>query len=464
MKEFSREQGWTSHESARSASRSEQSAAMEFLSFLSPNARIDSRNGPGPDHQDETEPMLVEPDRWECALRMAFPDSSSARVDWGQRIRNVEVAVRLDPPRLAEQATVKLDLIYTPDETSSTSTGSMAIELRDGEGVARFGDFQVITGRPAPAKLRCVQSGKYKLKARVESNRAQVAQASRSFHVNEDPPTHGTKPYAVSISAENHTTPRRRIDSGETIGVQITVTNRTAEAESFELTASLGDLLLANMSQVQVAGTPPGASPTRVAGVNTQIVVNPVEEIQNLHVNLPPGKQDLRADLYLDGEVVAYASRAVHVEVDPVQPDDWPPFRIGQISGDGRHPRWQFQKRSQDDWVLLYPPGHPLYRALDASPRRNGARISGVSAFVVDICAEGIIEWAMEPLDVGDSSRLDELLDGVPIGVNPDRWEDYREKMEELAGLRRNSEQVDKYGTLVRECAALSLSMFEGRG
>ena len=136
-----------------------------------------------------------------------------------------------------------------------------------------------------------------------------------------------------------------------------------------------------------------------------------------------------------------------------MQPDDWPPFRIEQISDEGNHPRWQFHKKDQDDWLLQYPSTYPLYRALDASPARSGTRLSGVSAFVVDVCAEGIIEWAMEPLDVGNASRLDELLGGAPAGAGLERWEDYCEKMVELARLRRNQEQVDRYGHLVRECA-----------
>ena len=74
------------------------------------------------------------------------------------------------------------------------------------------------------------------------------------------------------------------------------------------------------------------------------------------------------------------------------------------------------------------------------------------------------VEWAMEPFDTGNASRLDELLNGAPAGADLDRWEDYREKMWEVASLRRSQEQVDKYGQLVRECAALSLSLFEERG
>ena len=77
---------------------------------------------------------------------------------------------------------------------------------------------------------------------------------------------------------------------------------------------------------------------------------------------------------------------------------------------------------------------------------------------MVDVCAEGLIEWALEPKDHGDRSRLDQLLDGVPSGADPNRWEDYREKMEDLAGLRSNLENPDEYNRLVRECVSLSLN------
>ena len=403
-----------------------------------------------------------ETDHWECDLRLNFPDQESARVDWGQYLRSIEVEVTLEPRRL-EHATVSLELAYAADKATVVPVERLELGLRDGVGLARFGEFQVIAGRPAPKKLWCPRSGKYKLIARVESNGAQVARSSRTFYVKEDPPPHRSNPYTVSISVENHTTSQRRINSGDTVGVQINVTNRTPQTQTLALTASLGDLLLADMLQVRAEGTPPAATPVRLAGVHTQIVVNPTMHGVPQSVILPPGKHALRADLYLNDEVVAHASRTVYVDVDPVQPEDWPPFRIEQISGEGQHPRWQFQKRGQEDWVLQYPPSYPLYRALDASPSHSGTRLSGVSAFVIDVCAEGIVEWAMEPLDSGNSSRLEELLGGAPTGADSGRWEDYCEKMVELASLRRNREQVDKYGQLVRECAALSLSLFEER-
>ena len=463
VEEFSKAQGWTTQEMTRPSPGAERTAALEFLRFLSPNARRNSQDRAASPTSAQLEMDLTEADRWKCDLRLNFPDPQSPRVDWGQHLRNVEVEVNLEPRR-SEQAAVFLELAYPADKSAVVPVANQDLRLRDSVGVAHFGEFQIITGRPGASKLRCPKSGKYRLTARVEFLGVQVARSSRTFYVKEDPPRQISNPYTVSISVENHTTPQRRINSGDTVGVQVSVSNRTPQVQALDLTASFGDLLLADSLSVQADGTPPGASPVRVAGVQTQVTVNPAAKIARQSVNLSPGKHDLRADLYLDGEVVAHASHTVHVEVDPAQPDDWPPFRIEQITGEGHHPRWQFQKNSEDDWTLQYSPAYPLYRALNSSPSRVGTRLSGVSAFVVDVCAEGIIEWAMEPLDAGNSSRLDELLNGAPAGSDLGRWEDYREKMWEIANLRRSQEQLDKYGQLVRECAALSLSLFEERG
>ena len=94
---------------------------------------------------------------------------------------------------------------------------------------------------------------------------------------------------------------------------------------------------------------------------------------------------------------MAHASRTLDVEVDPARAQDWPPFGIEQISSGTPQSRWRFNKRAPDDWVLQFPEAYPLYRALSGSA--NGGTsppVRGPPAFVVDICAEGIVEWALE--------------------------------------------------------------------
>ena len=464
VKEFAEEQGWGGRESTQPAPERESAVALEFLRFLSPRRR--SRLSQGSGSTDALQMTMDSVERWECDLRLDFPDPRSARVDWGQHISNLEVHVRLQPAALSRHATVSLELASADGVASQVIASDEPVHLQNGDGVTGFGDFQIITGAPGPRKLQCMQKGKWQLIARVQVDGNEVARASRSMFVNEDPPERHSKPYTLSISAENHSTGQRRINSGETIGVQISVTNHTPDAQTLNVTASLGPLLLADMTPVQTPGTPAGATPSRISGVQSRVAVNPtapsVPPQQSVH--LPPGKHALSADLYLNGENVAHASRMLDIEVDPVQPQDWPPFAIEQVSGAGPHPRWQFHKKNPDDWILQYPPKYPLYRALQQSPSQANAQLTGVSAFVVDVCAEGVIEWAMDPLDSGDYSRLDELLSGVPTGANPERWEDYCDKMRELAALRSRPEQVDEYGRLVRDCAARSLNLFEERG
>ena len=462
--EFADEQGWSGREAVRPAPVGEREVALEFLQFLSPRSRTGHSNGSRAASGSNVSMDLAE--RWECNLGLDFPNSRSSRVNWGDYIRNLNVSVRFEPALISRHAAVSLELARVEDSAFPTAVGRQSVHLQNGEGVAYFGDFQVITGVTGPGKLQCPQKGKWKLTARVQVNGVQVARASRSLFVNEDPPERGTNAYTLSIFVANHTTGQRRINGGDTIGVQVSVANHMLDDQRLELTASLGNLLLADTMPVHTQGSPAGVTPPRTPAVQTRVVVNSTEPVVAPHqsVHLLPGRHALRADLYLNGGVVAHASHALDIEVDPVRPQGWPPFGIEQISGNGPHPRWLFHKRSQDDWVLQYPPAYPLYRALEASPGQTGSQLAGVSAFVVDVCAEGIIEWAMEPLHSGDHSRLDELLSGTPSGADPERWEDFCDKMRELAELPSYPERINEYARLVRDCAARSLSLFEERG
>ena len=464
VREFAEGQGWSGHDSTRPAPAGEREVALEFLRFLSPRGRTGRSSGKGV--VDSSQFTMDFTERWDCDLRLEFPNLRTARVNWGEHIRNLSVAVRLQPASTSRHATVSLELAHVDDRVSRIIVGGQSVHLQNGEGLASFGDFQIITGTPGPSKLQCTRKGRWRLTARVVADGVQVVHATRSMFVNEDPPERHSKPYALSISVENHTTGQRRINNGNTIGVQISVTNQTPDDQTLKLTASFGDLLLADMTPVATQGTPAGVTPSRMPGVQTSIVINPAAPVAapQQFVGLSPGRHALRADLSLNGELVAHATRTLDIEVDPVLAQDWPPFSIEQLFGDGPHPRWQFDKKDSHNWVLQYPPAYPLYRALETSPSRTGIQLAGVSAFVVDVCAEGIIEWAMEPLDNGDFSRLDELLSGTPVDANSERWEDYCEKMQELATLRSRPEQVDEYGRLVRDCASRSLNLFEERG
>ena len=74
----------------------------------------------------------------------------------------------------------------------------------------------------------------------------------------------------------------------------------------------------------------------------------------------------------------------------------------------------------------------------------------------------------MERVGQGDESRLNELLDGAPPGADLGQWENYREKMRELAAFYGSPErlpgELEEYNQLARDCASRALSLFEERG
>ena len=472
VREFGEEQGWTSLESSQEAPRSERDVARDFFQFLAPAAR--RRGTPLDSGKSSGTQLALEPAiRWDCELRLDFPDPKTTRVNWGQSIENVRTLVIAHSNTGSEigRATVTLEMSRASDDSSPIQIASQELEVLSGGAVAAFGNYQVITGAQRPEKLQCVEPGKWRLVTRVRTAGGEVACASRSIFIHEDPPgKEAANPYALSISVENHSDAlQRRINSGDTIGVQINVTNRSPNDTELELVASLGGSLLVDGLTVEALGTPAGDNPKRTIGYVGRIIVNPPASQQPerllVPIELQPGRHHLRADLLSKetGEIVAHASKSLDIDVDPIQRSSWPPFQIEQIRSEAPYPRWQFLKQSDHEWVLQYPTGYPIYRALNTSEKRNGLRLSGGSAFVVEICAEGLIEWSLEPLDHGDRSRLEELVSGVPEGSNSDRWQDYCDALEELARLRPRPEDPDQYFRRVRVCVSLMLNLFEAR-
>ena len=472
---FAEEQGWSQPIQTRPAPGAEQAVAYAIQRFFARgNRRRENEDrADTPNDQGPTQGELIQRDpevRWECDLRFNLPDPSTARVDWGQSIRNVEADVRIEPPPgLGHDAIVSLEATHANRTGAPAVVAEIPVEVWGGAGTARFGDFQIIRGLPSAGRIQCPEPGQYRLRARVAANGGHVAKSSaRSIYVDEDPPERSRRPYSLSISVANHSTGQRRINSGDTIGIQISVTNRSVNTEDLVLTASLGDLLLADDMRVSIPGTPAGATAQRNAAVSKRVVINPPTPNSapgQLSVILSPGRHALNADLSLNGEFEAHASETLYIDIDPVRPQDGLPFDIRLMPSDGSpHPRWKFDKRDQDLWVLEYPEDYPLRRALESIGRRAGGRLGGIEAFIAEVCVEGIIEWAMEPSAGGDDSRLQEMLGDAPVDADGETWQKYCEKMEFLASRRREERpDMEKCDELARECAALMLSLFEGQ-
>ena len=468
VREFAEEMGWTQPQHIQALSGRERDAGMEFLRFFNPRTpnRSNSRRNTAAGEQPPLEGLLD--DRWECDLTLQFPNSQTTRVDWGDYLRNVTGHVNVAPPHGSRRADVRLFLTSDTDPTDRISVDTREVEIWGGLGEASFGDFQIIRGASSHGRLQCAHEGKWKLTAEVRAGGAVVARHSRSLYVQQDPPPRNANPYTLSISAENTSQQQPRIDSGDTLGLQISAKNQTPHDAVLEVTASLGDVLLTDRQRIIAGGTPQGESARRIAAVQRDIVVNPsagsVLRLSDTSMSLPSGQHQIRADLYVAGESepVAHAVKTIYVDEDPARRDDWLPFNIEQIVEGGPHPRWQFLKRSEDDWTLRYSPDYPLYAALNDGGD-NGRRGRSGATFVVDVCAEGLVEWALSPTGTGDESRLDDLLGSTPPGVTPDTWEAFGEKIHSLALMVVEPLDWGEITKHQRECAALMLAMYEER-
>ena len=182
------------------------------------------------------------------------------------------------------------------------------------------------------------------------------------------------------------------------------------------------------------------------------------------HIVLQPGRYYLRTDLLEPGvkEPIVHASQPVYVEVDPGGNRTQLPFDLEAVEGEGPNAMWQLQERSANEWVLSYANRYPLYLHLAQSQRRR-SKLAGRSSFIAEVCANGLLEWALAPLDTSDSTRIDQLRESRPHGIDSELWDAYCERLD-LLEERYHSERKDnfrKYMYLWRECVAYMLEIFE---
>lgn len=467
VRTFAEEQGWSSGAETRTAPERERELATEFFTvFASGPARRRRRQGSGTTTLDnEVVPT------WRCELMLDFPSKKSARVDWGEFIRNVGVSVLCEPADPVSRAEASLELAREDDPAPTPVGQSMDVELISGVARAELGDFQIVKGRAGDEKIQAPEPGEYRLRAKVRHNGEQVASAMRRLYVEDDPPSSPQpNPHTISVSVQNLSRAgERRIISGDEIGVQVTVTNRSPEDATLQIDASLEHRLLADGEEVILDGAPIGDVPTRQAIVSQRLRVYTSPTQGSLgsepHIVLPRGRHYLRADLYAPGieEPIAHRNQPVYVEVNPSTNRNRLPFELEAVEGEGPLPMWELQERTTDEWVLRYPNTYPLYHQLPQLQRRR-SKLSGRSSFIAEICANGLLEWALAPLVNSDSSRMDQLRQSRPGGILPGRWDSYCEGLDWLEE-HYDTERQDNHSEYMkrwRSVVADMLEMFEG--
>ena len=376
---------------------------------------------------------------WTCDLDLDFPRDDSARVEWGETIRNIVATCRHDPADQRRDVGVTLSIV-DPDG-GQTEVASRRRVTGNGHAGVEFGDITIVRVSHKHGEVACCQPGRYRLRIQCVSEGRVVTSANRNIYVRTDPPPRVSRDYAVDISVHNASTDRVRINHGEAINVAVTLTNRTGNAATLTVNGSLGPLLLADSVQVVLPGRPQGDAPSsrmlRYMGI--RIFTAPPQQPQpGLSVVLEPGRRSVDVDVYdLNGEVVAHATKAVFIETDPERGEAGLPFEVRPREEQGGHyPIWELDPPAGERtyWLLRYARQHPTYQAAVAADRSRpeGSWLYGTRHFWVETYCCALVEWALVLYRNEGNQGGFKLFTERVEGVDDPLWEDYQMKVEDL--------------------------------
>ena len=457
--------GWDSAPSisTQQVSQREKSTHARFMeTFLNPNGRKPkppSTNGP----YYPAEPQLL----WDCRLDLEYPDPNSARVDWGQSICNVYVDVGVEPSEdLVSSADLILEWVDAAGNALEIFRREDAVSKQWGKDRVQeqfeLGDWLILRGKAnREGQIECPEPGDCKLRAVVQYRGERVKSAARTVFVQAEPPPPPQKnPVTLSISAVNSDDGKqKRIDHGEVLQLQINASNRTTQADTYYFTATFCDEIFARNSPIELEGTPAGDTSRKQPIITEERrLLDPqqatqikLDGIQSLIMPESSGINYIRAELTDEnGDVVANSSRPVYFQRDPGKTKNNLPFDIEQKDQEAM---WEL---NEDRTILTYPREYPLYAEMKEIQRQRRA-LQGRLAFIAEISANGLLEWALRPKDEGDASYYDQLVEDS--GSQDDTlWERYIRRLEKLGN--GDAESPTDYARAWRETVAVMLKIF----
>ncbi len=460
VREFSDGMGWESSPSrdSQQATRREKTTHARLLeTFLSPKAR--KANSLKPGEAPDSDKLL-----WDCRLDLEYPDPKSARFDWGQSISRVYVEVGAEPSEaLNGSADLILEWVDDAGKAQELRRFQEAITRQwNTDRVYRqfeLGDWQVLRGRARrEQQIECPAPGQCRLRAVVEHRGERVKSAARAVYVEcEPPPPPEQRPVTLSISAKNVSVKnQKRIDHGQVLMIHISARNRRPDADTLYLRATFADEVLARHEQVELSGTPAGDTPYKhpILTIKRQLLdplqsaPSKVDDVQSMIMDDSSGIYHVRAELVdKHGEFVAAASERVYFQRDPGKAVNKMPFDIEQKA---QIPMWEL---NEDLTILSYCGEHPLYKELPY-PQRQHRSLHGRLAFIAEISANGLLEWALRPKEHGDDSHYDHLYDE---GRGDGMWDAFNRGLENLS---QTAESPIRFSKAWRETVAIMLSIF----
>ena len=414
---------------------------------------------------------------WDCRLDLDFPDVNSARVDWGQEIRNVYIEVSAEPAEeILYSGAVILEWVDLKGKRKEIWRQEANFMQESQQGrithTVDAGDWQLVKGKKKRERqISSPVEGIYSLRAVVEYQGVRVKERTRRIHVQVEPqPQDVMHPIKLSISPPiNESAPdQKRFDHGQVLLLQINATNRKTTAEKVYLNARMDDELLARNLLVELPANPAGDTPRRVAALMVRRrLLDPVQTAGNWKDDIPSLIMQessyisvIRAEL-LDvygNYVVEPIRKNVYFQRDQGKTTSNLPFEINQKTSSINAPMWEMNEEMDE---LSYPGNYPLWEALPEVQRQRRP-LQGRDAYTAEISANGLLEWAYRPMLEGNESNIEQLkhVTSEKNGSATDElWELYQIHLENLAYQVSNSSHIE-FSKVWRETVALMLEIY----
>ncbi|MDD9957128.1 MAG: hypothetical protein OXP68_13020 [Anaerolineaceae bacterium] len=413
-----------------------------------------------PNYRHGSNSSFEKQEQWTCSLHLDYPRSGTTKVNYGDELKNLNVTVDFQSE---ESQAFAFDLLLTLTDSDGVRHTLLRkeSELFHSNYICRCKDWQVLQGRGNlnRRQMSCPHPGVYTLRAEVYVGGVPVAESARRLYVAcEPPPPPPQKPQTLSISVVNLDDPNQlRVRSGDRLLAQISVTNRSIEDFEGFVVASLNGETLVSDASVSLAGTLAGDSPLRESAWFGEIclvlkgdVKRTLDEVAKPFTS-EPGRVELRADLYAreDREMQAslsHAKKVIWFENEPSATDSDLPFLIKSTNNHRCPAMWWLQGEG-DSHTLFYRKEYPLRTAL---------KQASVEVYTEEIVFNGLLDWALRPVEHGDASNLSQMRDMQLEGIGIALHDDYQRRLDELESLAISTDSSSlEISQKIRETVAL---------
>ena len=282
-----------------------------------------------------------------------------------------------------------------------------------------------------------------------------VAQSKATVFVAENPPeSPPISPYMLGITADNITHDgRHRINSGDEVLIRVRAINRTSTPGDFKLNLVLGEHQLMDEEPFTVPGVAKGNVPesVEVASIRRRLIKSGTPGAGD--IRLEAKRHYIRGDMLDESnETVAHGQQIIYFEVNPAKTQSGMPFEVKRRESGDPHPMRELVEEDNGD-CLYYSPQNPLYREIRDARRRQGTLLAGKNAFIAEICANGILEWACR-----NDSNFQNFMNSSELDFDPHQQDQFRLYLEKIKS------NGPAYGDEWRKAVAIMLYAFEKLG